>query len=132
MHDQKGESFMARDISHESDRQARRWPPLESIWADVRYALRKLSKSPGYAATVILTMALGTGANTAIFTLVHSILMKSLPVGDLKSLYRIGDRTESALTNGLQNEDGDFDIFSYNLYRDLRETTPEFERLAAL
>ncbi len=124
---------MIRDISRvESERKARRWPPVESIWADVRYALRKLSKSPGYAATVILTMALGTGANTAIFTLVHSILMKSLPVGDLKSLYRIGDRTESALTNGLQNEDGDFDIFSYNLYRDLRETTPEFERLAAL
>jgi predicted permease len=119
-------------LIEERSREAWQWPAKESILADVRYALRQLRKSSGFAITVILTMALGIGANTAIFTLAHAILMKSLPVDDPKSLYRIGDKSESALTNGLQNEDGDFDIFSYNLYQYLRETTPEFEQLAAM
>jgi predicted permease len=120
-------------LIEERSREAWQWPTLESGWADVRYALRQLIKSPVFAGTVILTMALGIGANTAIFTLVHAILMKSLPVGDPKSLYRIGDRIEAGgLENGLQNEDGDFDLFSYDLYRYLRESTPEFEQLAAM
>jgi predicted permease len=120
-------------LIEERSREAWQWPTLESGWADVRYALRQLIKSPVFAGTVILTMALGIGANTAIFTLVHAILMKSLPVGDPKSLYRIGDRIEAGgLENGLQNEDGDFDLFSYDLYRYFRESTPEFEQLAAM
>ena len=78
-------------------------------------------------------MAFGIGANTAIFTLVHAILMKSLPVSDAKSLYRIGDRYDDCcFTNGLEHENGDFDIFSYENYRHLRESTPEFEQLAAV
>src|SRR5215469_13736302 len=119
-------------LLEERSRQTWQWPALESIGSDVRYALRQLIKSPVFAVTVILTMALGIGANTAIFTLIHAILMKSLPVGDPQSLYRIGDRIEAGLTNGLQNDDGDFDVFSYDLYRYLRESTPEFEQLAAM
>jgi predicted permease len=119
-------------LLEERSRETWQWPALESIWSDVRYALRQLIKSPVFAVTVILTMALGIGANTAIFTLVHAILMKSLPVADPQSLYRIGDRIEAELTNGLQNEDGDFDVFSYDLYRYFRESTPEFEQLAAM
>lgn len=120
-------------LIEERSRETWQWPALESIKADLQYALRQLVKSPVFAITVILTMALGIGANTAIFTLVHAILMKSLPVVDPKSLYRIGDRIESGgLTNGLQNEDGDFDLFSHDLYRYLRESTPEFEQLAAM
>lgn len=111
----------------------RRWPTLESIWADVKYLLRQLSKSPGFAITVVLTIALGIGANTAIFTLIHAILMKSLPVGDPKSLYRIGDRTDDCcLSPGIDHKNGDFDIFSYPFYQHVRETTPEFEHLAAI
>ena len=120
-------------LMEERGREAWQWPRVESIQADVRYALRKLRKSPGFAITVILTVALGTGANTAIFTLVHSILMKSLPVGDPKSLYRIGDAYDDCcLSSGLDKDNGDFDIFSYENYRHLRETTPEFEQLAAM
>ena len=120
-------------LIEERSKETWQWPTLESAWADLRYALRQLVKSPVFAVTVILTMALGIGANTAIFTLVHAILMKSLPVGDPQSLYRIGDRIEQGgLTNGLQNEDGDFDLFSYDLYRYFRESTPEFEQLAAM
>ncbi len=53
---------------------------------DIRIAFRQLRKSPGFALTVILTIALGIGANTAIFTLVHAVLIKSLPVVDPKTL----------------------------------------------
>jgi predicted permease len=98
----------------------------------LRIALRLLLKSPGFAITVILTVALGIGANTAIFTLVHAILMKSLPVGDPKTLYRVGDRDDCCVNGGFINDDGDFDMFSYELYKHLRDSTPEFEQLAAM
>jgi predicted permease len=105
---------------------------LEQLWRDIRYAMRQLARSPGFAITVILTIALGIGANTAIFTLVHAILMKSLPVGDPKTLYRVGDKPDCCLSDGFQNDDGDFDIFSNPLYEYLRDSTPEFEQLAAM
>jgi macrolide transport system ATP-binding/permease protein len=106
---------------------------LEQLRQDVRYTMRQFGRSPGFAVTVILTIALGIGANTAIFTLIHSILLKSLPVADPKSLYRIGDvYTECCLTSGLDNENGDFSIFSWENYRHLRASTPEFEQLAAV
>jgi predicted permease len=99
---------------------------------DIRIALRKLRKSPGFALIVMLTIALGIGANTAIFTLVHAILMKSLPVVDPKTLYRIGDRDDCCVNGGFINDDGDFDLFSFELYKHIRDTTPEFEQLAAM
>ncbi len=98
---------------------------------NVKLALRQFRKSPGFAATVILTIALGIGANTAIFTLVHAILMKSLPVANPATLYRVGDRDDCCINGGFINDDGDFDLFSYDLYRQLLDTTPEFEQLAA-
>jgi predicted permease len=98
---------------------------------NLKLALRQFRKSPGFAATVILTIALGIGANTAIFTLVHAILMKSLPVTNPANLYRIGDRDDCCVNGGFMGDDGDFDLFSYDLYRHFVETTPEFEQLAA-
>ena len=99
---------------------------------DIRVAFRQFRKSPGFALTVILTIALGIGANTAIFTLVHAVLMKSLPVVDPKTLYRVGDKDDCCVNGGFLDDDGDFDLFSYELYRHLRDTTPEFEQLAAM
>ena len=64
---------------------------MNNLWLDLRYALRQLRKSPGFTLTAVVTLALGIGANTAIFTLVHGILMRSLPVADPAQLYRIGD-----------------------------------------
>ena len=84
---------------------------------DIRLALRQLRKSPGFAITIVLTIALGIGANTAIFTLVHAILMKSLPVADPSTLYRVGDKDDCCVNGGFMNDDGDFDLFSYELYR---------------
>jgi hypothetical protein len=76
-------------LIEEQSREAWQWPAVESIWADVKYGLRQLRKAPGFAIAVVVTMALGIGANTAIFTLVHAVQMKSLPV---------------SLTSGLQSE----------------------------
>jgi predicted permease len=99
--------------------------------SNFKFALRQFQKSPGFAATIILTISLGIGANTAIFTLVHAILMKSLPVADPATLYRIGDRDDCCVNGGFINDDGDFDLFSYDLYRQFQDNTPEFEQLAA-
>ena len=99
--------------------------------ANIRLPIRQLVKSPGFALTIILMMALGIGANTAIFTLVHAVLLKSLPVVDPKTLYRVGDTDNCCVNSGYFNE-GDFDLFSYELYRHLRDTIPEFEQLAAM
>ena len=101
---------------------------MQDIWM----ALRQFYKSPGFAITVVLTMALGIGANTAIFTLVHAVLMKSLPVADPKTLFRVGDLDDCCVNGGFINDNGDFDLFSYELYKHLQETTPEFEQLAAM
>jgi predicted permease len=99
---------------------------------DVFVAFRQFYKSPAFSVTVILTIALGIGANTAIFTLVHAILLKSLPVTDPKTLFRVGDLDDCCVNGGFINDNGDFDLFSYDLYKQLQETTPEFEQLAAM
>ena len=109
-----------------------RWLRLETLMQDVRYALRQLRKSPGFTLTAILTLALGIGANTAIFTLVSGILLRSLPVKDPSRLYRIGDKNDCCYYNNYQNDNGDFDLFSYDLYLRLKQAAPEFEQLAAV
>ena len=103
-----------------------------SSMQNVRIAIRQFRKSPGLALTIIVTLALGIGANTAIFTLVHAVLMKSLPVVDPKTLYRVGDKDDCCVNGGFLNDDGDFDLFSYELYRHFLDNTPEFEQLAAM
>jgi len=108
---------------------------MNSLLQDIRYAFRKLSKSPGFALTVILTLALGIGANTAIFTLVHGILLRSLPVANPAQLYRIGDTDDCCVDGGFPGDagsNGDFSIFSYDLYQHLKSSAPEFEQLAAV
>jgi putative ABC transport system permease protein len=66
----------------ERSREAWQWPTLESIWADIKFTLHQLRKSPGFAVTAILTLALGVGANTAIFSVVKAVLLSSLPYKD--------------------------------------------------
>jgi macrolide transport system ATP-binding/permease protein len=114
----------------ERSREVWQWPRLESIAADMRFARRQLLKSPGFTTTAVLTLALGIGANTAIFTLVHGILLRSLPVADPARLYRIGD-TDICCVNG-PFLTGDFSIFSYDLYLRFKNAAPEFEQLAAV
>jgi len=105
---------------------------MNTLIQDLRYALRRLRKSPAFTLTAIITLALGIGANTAIFTLVHGILLRSLPVADPAQLYRIGDAGDCCYNFGFQNDNGDFDIFSYDLYLHFKQSAPEFEQLAAV
>lgn len=99
---------------------------------DIRYALRQLRKSPGFTITAVLTLALGIGANTAIFTLVHGILLRTLPVASPSQLYRIGDKDDCCVYGGFESDNGDFDIFSWDLFHQLKQSAPEFESLAAI
>lgn len=102
---------------------------MESMVQDIRYGLRRLRRSPGFAATALLTLALGIGATTAIFTLVYQVMLKSLPVDHPEQLYKVGKEIECCVDGGLQ---GHWRIFSYDLYRDLRDHTPGIDGMAAV
>ena len=95
---------------------------------DIRLALRRLHSAPGFAITAIVIIALGIGANTAVFTLVHAILLKSLPVTDPAKIYRIGTADVCCVYGGLQD---DWGLFSYPLYQHIIEQTPGIQELAA-
>jgi predicted permease len=125
-------SFGGVTQTKEDFRVQRGLPFLEVMAQDVRYALRQLHKSPGFMLTVVITLALGIGANTAIFTLVQGILLRSLPVANPSQLYRIGDKNDCCFYEAFQNDNGDLDIFSYDLYLHLKQSAPEFEQLAAV
>src|SRR5258706_11910443 len=101
--------------------------------ADLRQALRQLRKAPGVTTTAVVTLALGIGATTAIFTLVHQVMLKSLPVTKPEELWRIGDKVRCCNWGGYtQGDDGDFSLFSWEAYKNIRAQTPEFIDLAAL
>lgn len=96
--------------------------------ADVRYAIRQFAHAPGFTATAVLTLALGIGATTAIFTLVHAVLLRSLPVAKPSELYRVGDVEECCVNGGLLDN---WSIFSYEKYKAFRDGTRGFTELAA-
>jgi predicted permease len=98
---------------------------------DVTYALRQLRKTSGFAITVLLTLALGIGANSAIFTLVNAILLNNLPVTDPKTLVRIGDDDNCCVNSGW-NDKGDYSLFATDTYSMFKKSLPEFEELAAM
>ncbi|MBV9224868.1 MAG: ABC transporter permease [Acidobacteriaceae bacterium] len=97
----------------------RRW--LEDLFKDVRLTTRQLRKSPGFAATAVLSLAVGIGANTAIFTIINAVLLKSLPVRDPEGLVVLGPARGSGSGVGIPR-DGSFSLYSYDLYQHLRET----------
>jgi len=98
---------------------------------DLRYALRQLRRTPGFTATVLLTLALGIGANAAIFTLVNSVLLKNLPVADPKTLIRLGNENDCCVNGGMPDA-GNYSLFSTDTYQQLKKNLPEFEDLAAV
>jgi predicted permease len=95
---------------------------------DLKFGLRMLVKNPGFTAVAVLTLALGIGANTAIFTLVDAVMLKSLPVSNPQQLYRLGNGVSCCVMGGFQDNWG---IYSYSLYQQFRDHTPEFSQLAA-
>jgi hypothetical protein len=96
---------------------------------DLRYALRQLKLAPVFTGTLVLTLAVGIGACTAIFSLIYAIMLKSLPVTDPSQLYQIGSGKYCCQTTGLQ---GDWDLYSFKLYQEVKIAAhPEFEQVAA-
>lgn len=104
---------------------------MTTLIQDIRYALRQLRKTPGFTAIAILTLALGIGANAAIFTLVNAVLMKNLPVADPKTLIRIGDNNDCCVNSGVPDK-YDYALFPTEFWQMLRKNVPEFEDLAAM
>jgi predicted permease len=106
-----------------------RWMWLEHFRQDVRHSFRQLRRAPAFALTAILTLAIGIGATTSIFTLIHAVMLKSLPVQRPEQLYGIGDAKHGGVWTGMA---GNWGIFSYDLYQYFRDHTTGFEELAAM
>src|SRR5439155_15537264 len=106
--------FGAVEAIKEECRDRRGLPFLKTLLQDARYTLRRLRNSPAFTATVVLTLALGIGATTSIFTLAHAVLMKSLAVANPGELYRLGKSARCCYWGGYSQEN-EFSIFSYDL-----------------
>src|SRR5262249_51405361 len=102
--------------------------PMTGLLGGLRYAFRQFRQSPVFTTTAVLTLALGIGGTTAIFTLIHAVMLRSLPVGDPARLYRIGDGDDCCVEGGPQDRWG---MYSFPLYERLKAATPEFEELTA-
>lgn len=118
-----GNTLRLREEIH----QAWGWTWIDNLARDFKYAWRRLRRSPGFATVAVLTLALGIGANTAIFTLIQQVMFNPLPVAHANELYSLGDNKNGCCWGGLQD---DFSVYSYPLYQYLRDHTPEFSDLA--
>jgi predicted permease len=101
---------------------------MPNLFSSLRYTMRQFRQSPVFTAAAVLTLALGIGGTTAIFTLMHAVMLRSLPVSDPARLYRIGDGDDCCVEGGPQDRWG---MFSFPLYERLKAETPEFEEVAA-
>jgi predicted permease len=107
---------------------ATRW--LQYLVQDIPFGLRQLRKSPGFTSIALLSLALGIGANTAIFTLVNAILLRPLPVQNPSELVLFGDGRIQGLTMSVP--DGDTQLFSYPFFQDFRRQAKSYAGIAAV
>jgi predicted permease len=103
---------------------------MDSILKDTRFAIRGLWRRPGFALIAITTLALGIGANTAIFTLVNAVLLKPLPVKNPEELVLFNDSASEGIQAG-DPTTGEWRLFSYSSYRYFRDNNQSFQQLAA-
>ncbi|MEZ5319296.1 MAG: ABC transporter permease [Vicinamibacterales bacterium] len=100
---------------------------MSGIRDDLRYAFRRLRLQPGFTVVAVLVLALGLGANTAIFTLIHAVMLRPLPVRAPAELLRLGTTDDCCVNGGLQRE---FSLFSYPLFEQFRDHLDAFTDLA--
>jgi predicted permease len=112
-------AFGNRTVLEERSREVWHWPTLESIWADVRYALRQLRRCPGFTVAGVFTLALGIGANAVVFSLLNALVLRPVNVPGGQNLYLIERGSERTPSN------------SYPDYVDLRDRTRAFDGLVA-
>jgi len=101
---------------------------MQTLWQDLRYALRRLAKSPGFAAVAILTLALGIGANAAIFQLIDAVRLRTLPVQDPNTLAIVHLNTNHW---GSGNFTGSYSEFTFPLWQQVRKRQEAFSSIAA-
>jgi predicted permease len=116
------------DIDHQQEKAVKRANYLTELRQDALYALRSLRSNVGFAAVIVLSLAIAIGANTAIFTLIDALLLRPLPVPNAEELVAIGD---SRRVNGASEGSLRTDLFSYPAYAQLRKNTPLLTGLAA-
>jgi len=112
------------------DRSRRARTDFYAVWTDLRHTVRSLRRSFSFTATAVLTLALGIGATTAIFTLIQRVMLQSLPVVSPEQLWRIGDTVACCHWKGYAQND--WRLFSGEAYKLFRINTPGLEELAAL
>src|SRR6201989_2317509 len=104
---------------------------MRTLLQDAAFALRQFRKTPGFTAIVLLTLALGIGANAAIFTLVNAMLLRNLPVADPKTLVRIGEGNDCCVNSGT-SDNGEYALFPTATWQLMKKNASEFEELAAM
>ena len=105
---------------------------MDTLFKDLKYGLRGLWKRKGFAAIAVLTLALGIGANTAIFTLVNAVMLKSLPVHNPEELVLFSDTTSEGTSLLDAPRSGQWARFSYSSYEYFRNHNQSFQDIAAL
>lgn len=124
------EMSVMRSKTRASLRGLRRWLQLGRLFHDLRYAFRQLRKYPGFSVTAILMLALGIGANTAVFSVFHQVVLRTLPVRDPNQLVLLSEK--SAAEDGSLSSWGDQSLyFSYPAYLSLRDGNHSLEGLSA-
>src|SRR5205809_2935758 len=106
------------------------WRWLENLYEDLRYGLRMLWKNPGFTATAVLSLALGIGANTAIFSLMDALMLRLLPVEHPEQLVVFGNGHATGVNGGFPS--GQEDLFSQSFYRQTRARKDVFSDIAAI
>lgn len=101
----------------------------ESIWQDIHFSLRMITKSPGFTAVAVLSLALGIGGNTAIFTLIHQVLLRDLPVKNPQQLVTFGNSEGGGVLGGIDL--GSYSMFPWYFARQLEANPGPFQGIAA-
>src|SRR5215471_7712027 len=98
---------------------------MQTLLGNLRYVLRQFRNAPVFTSAAMLTLALGIGGTTAIFTLIDATMLRSLPVKDPAALYRIGDGDDCCVEGSPQERWG---MYAFSLHQRLQKAAPEFEQ----